>query len=368
MPTVAQLLPLLGSEYEAKCLELNIIQRKRKIEAPADLMLLCLLHLINGCSLVDISEIARLSNIADISDVAFMKKFALCGEWFEWITSQLVTHEVANYEKPSYLSAYRPLAVDASDVVEKGRSGETYRLHYAIDIFSLRSHAYKITKEIVGESLTNFKFEKGDLILGDRAYGTITGIEHCLACGADYLLRLRTNCFNIYDVDGNKIEILSIVKDLKHEESTEFTGYIHRAKKENIPIRVCVLRKDKVACENSRKRLAKNETKKQRAYSDEAKKLNEYIVVATSLPQSISRDDILETYRYRWQIENLFKRLKSIMNFGDLPKRSEASSLSWLKGKLMVALLMEILISGSFISPYSDFEEGSQCVEGIQTH
>ena len=97
MPTVAQLLPLLGSEYEAKCLELGIIQRKRKIETPADLMLLCLLHLINGCSLVDISEIARLSNIADISDVAFMKKFAQCGEWFELITSQIVTCELANY-------------------------------------------------------------------------------------------------------------------------------------------------------------------------------------------------------------------------------------------------------------------------------
>jgi len=359
MPTVAQLLPLLGSEYEAKCLELNIIQRKRKIGTPADLMLLCLLHLINGCSLIDISEIARLANIADISDVAFMKKFAMCGEWFEWITSQLVTSALANYARPAYLSAYRPLAVDASDVVEKGRSGETYRLHYAIDIFSLQSHSYAITKQAVGESLTNFTFEKGDLVLGDRIYGTITGIEHCLACGADYLLRLRTNCFNIYDAGGNKIEVFSAVKDLKHEESAEFIGYIHRGKNGSIPVRVCVRRKDKDACEKARKRMARNESKKQRTYSEGAKKLDEYIIVATSLPESVSRDAVLETYRYRWQIENFFKRLKSIMDFGDLPKKSEASSLSWLKGKLMVALLMEILISGSFFSPYSDFEEGS---------
>ena len=365
MPTVAQLLPLLGSEYEAKCLELEIIQRKRKIETPADLMLLCLLHLINGCSLVDVSEIARLANIADISDVAFMKKFALCGEWFEWITSQMVTSELANYAKPSYLSGYRPLAVDASDVVEKGRSGETYRLHYAIEVFSLRSHSHKITREAVGESLTNFEFEKGDLVMGDRGYGTITGIEHCLACGADYLLRLRTNCFNIYDIEGNKINILSVINDLKYEESAEFAGYIHRTQKGSIPVRVCVRRKDKDACEKARKRMARNESKKQRTVSDEAKRLDEYIVVATSLPQSVTRDDILETYRYRWQIENLFKRLKSIMDFGDLPKKSEASSLSWLKGKLMVALLMEKLISGSFISPYSDFEEGSQCMERV---
>jgi hypothetical protein len=365
MPTVAQLLPLLGSEYEAKCLELNIIQRKRKIGSPSDLMFLCLLHLINGCSLVEISEIARLSNIADISDVAFMNKFALCGDWFEWITSQVVTQELANYEKPSYLNAYRPLAVDASDVVEKGRSGETYRLHYAVDIFTLQSHSYKITKEAVGESLTNFEFEKGDLVMGDRAYGTITGIKHCLACGADYLLRLRTNCFNLYDDDGNKIERLAMVESLDYEESTEYTGYIHQAKDSDIPVRVCVKRKDKEACAKSRKRMVRNESRKQRTCSDETKKLDEYIVVATSLPLSVERDSILETYRYRWQIENYFKRLKSIMDFGELPKKNEASSLSWLKGKLMVALLMEKLISGSFISPYSDFEEGPQCVEGV---
>lgn len=359
MPTVAQLLPLLGSGYESKCMDLNIIQRKRKIESPADLMLLCLFHLVNGCSLVDISEIARLANIADISDVAFMKRFAQCGEWFEWITSQLVTRQLANYTKPAFLAAYRTIAVDASDVVEKGRSGETYRLHYAIDIFSLQSRSYKITTGEIGESLTNFSFESGDLVLGDRVYGTITGIEHCIGSGADYLLRLRTNCFKIYDSDGNKIEMLARIGHLNFEESDEFTGFIQRPHESAIPIRVCVKKKSVEACKKARKQVARKESKKQMTFSDEAKKLNEYIIVVTSLPEKISRDEILETYRYRWQVENYFKRLKSIMNFGDLPKKNEMSTLAWLKGKLMVALLMEIMISGSFISPYGDFEEGA---------
>jgi hypothetical protein len=38
------------------------------------------------------------------------------------------------------------LAVDASDVVEKGRSGETYRLHYAIDLHTMTSDTFKIPK------------------------------------------------------------------------------------------------------------------------------------------------------------------------------------------------------------------------------
>jgi hypothetical protein len=272
--------------------------------------------------------------------------------------SYIVTKQLVNYTKPSFLETYRPIAVDASDVVEKGRSGKTYRLHYAIDIFSLQSYLYKITKEEIGESLINFSFTKGDLVMGDRVYGTITGIEHCLKCGADYLLRLRTNCFNVYDSDGNRIEILSKISHLHFNESTEFMGYIHYSRERIIPIRVCVKRKSSEGCRKARKQVARKESKKQQLISDKAKKLNEYIIVATSLPSEILCADILETYRYRWQVENYFKRLKSIMNFGELPKKNERSSLAWLKGKLMIAILMETLISGSIFSPYGT-EQGA---------
>ncbi|MDR2740696.1 MAG: hypothetical protein LBB98_00860 [Treponema sp.] len=80
-------------------------------------------------------------------------------------------------------------AVDASDVVEKGRSGETYRLHYAIDLHTMTSDTFKITKEETGETLSNFDFRRGDLVVADRAYGTLKGMNHCLTCGADYILR-----------------------------------------------------------------------------------------------------------------------------------------------------------------------------------
>jgi len=37
--------------------------------------------------------------------------------------------------------------MDASDVKEKGRSGRTYRLHYAIDIMKMCGLAFKITAQ-----------------------------------------------------------------------------------------------------------------------------------------------------------------------------------------------------------------------------
>jgi IS4 transposase len=49
---------------------------------------------------------------------------------------------------------------------------------------------------------------------------------------------------------------------------------------------------------------------------------NEFIVVATSLTSSVSAEEVLETYRRRWQVEIHFKRLKSILDMGDLPKKT----------------------------------------------
>jgi IS4 transposase len=62
---------------------------------------------------------------------------------------------------------------------------------------------------------------------------------------------------------------------------------------------------------------------------------------------------VLEYYRFRWQIELLFKQLKSILAMGHLPKYDDQSSRAWLYGKLLVALLTQKLVRlGSAISPW----------------
>ena len=54
----------------------------------------------------------------------------------------------------------------------------------------------------------------------------------------------------------------------------------------------------------------------------------------------------------RWQIELVFKRLKSLAQLGHVPKHDDRSSRAWLYGKLLVALLAQKLIRiGRDISP-----------------
>ena len=67
--------------------------------------------------------------------------------------------------------------------------------------------------------------------------------------------------------------------------------------------------------------------------------MNEYFVVGTALREGFSAAQILHIYRLRWQVEIAFKRLKSVMQLGQLPKTDPESCRAWLYGKMLYAQL-----------------------------
>jgi hypothetical protein len=77
----------------------------------------------------------------------------------------------------------------------------------------------------------------------------------------------------------------------------------------------------------------------------EALEFAEYFMVWTTLPKTVTSAQVLEFYRLRWQIELVFKRMKSILGLGHLPKTDPLSSQAWLEGKLFVGLLIERMIA-----------------------
>ena len=342
---IEQLMDMMPCGYEEACYETKAIERNRIIKNAHDLMKLCLIYLTQSCSLLEISQYANLLGIGKISDVAFMKKFAKCGEWFKWIIKKIRPSSIIRYEKPKILEKYKLILLDASDVVEKGAAQRTWRLHYAIDIYEMKSEQYKITTNKTGESLTNFSIKPDYLVMGDRIYGTKTGIEHCLNGKGNFIFRIRSKAFKVYAKDGQEIDLLSEIEKTGCETASEYEAYITDSKKERVKLRICVIKKTAEEIEKSRRRINRRDSKKGQKTSEEAKRLNDYIVVITSLPENITAEEILSLYRIRWQVELYFKRLKSLMQFGDIPKKKETSIEAWLNGKLMVALLLEKTIA-----------------------
>jgi len=345
LESVARLIAELPDGYEEDCFKHGAITRARGVSGPADLMLLSMFHLQNGCTLMEISEVARITKLGEMSDVAFMKRFEKCGNWFKAINNRIAPQVLVHYQKPKWMEELEPIGVDASDVVEKGRSGRTYRLHYALDIFGMKSADHTITDVKVGESLVNFNLKPKHLVLGDRAYATINGIRHCESCGAKFVLRLRKNSFTVKDENGEAIDIVRAISGASDDVPISIRAYATNLSGARIPIRVCAKKKDPEAIDRTRKKLKRHESKRQYTITEDTKVFNEFIVVVTNLDDSVSAEEVLDAYRLRWQVEIYFKRLKSILGFGELPKRREGSVIAWLNGKLMIALLIEIVIS-----------------------
>ena len=346
MYSVARLIKELPENYEEECVKQCAVRRWRGVKNPADLMLLILIHLMNGTSLLETSVIAHTAKLGELSDVAFMNRLAQCKDWFVSICSELISKSIENYQQPPWLAGKTVVAVDASDVVEKGRSRRTYRLHYMLDVFKMAGVQCKITAQSVGETLVNFEIKSNMLVIADRMYSNVKGMIHCLNSGADFILRMRKNSFKTCDTNGNTLNLLNIFKQLKTEEHADFKAFAVSKDGVSVPVRICAKRKTPEQIEQVMKKLKLLERKGR--ISDERKLFNEYIVVVTSLDDTISAEQILSVYRLRWQVEIYFKRMKSILDFGELPKKRPENSLAWLNGKLMVALLIESVIAKSF--------------------
>ncbi len=346
---IEEIIKMLPEEYEKACWETKAMSRKRGLQKEKDLLILCLFYAYDH-TLIEVQNYAQATGIGKISDVGFMKRFSRCTDWFKWINQNIAPEEVIHYEKPELLKDYQVLAVDASDIMGKGAVKQKWHLHYAVDIFSMSCEMYELTPETTGETLLNFEFRKNDLVLGDRIYATIKGIEYCTKEGADFILRIRNKAFKLYDESGNEIKYIDLLNNVDGK-GTNFNVYYKNSDNELKPLRICAVKKSEEEIKKTKKREQRNESRKQIKCSEETKLSHNYFFVVTSLDNRFSAEQILNLYRLRWQVEMVFKRYKSILKLGCLPTKTAASSEAWLNCKMLIVLLIEKLMGSISFSP-----------------
>jgi hypothetical protein len=348
---VDELIARLPEGYEAASRSTKALERKREFKSAVELIKLIFLYLTGGYSQIEMSVIASSMGIAEISDVAFLKKFSKCRVWLEWMVSQIAPAPIAEYVTPKSFEGYTLVALDASDVSEKGSTKRIFRLHYAIDLMKLCAVSFKLTSQRVGETLLNFSIKENWLILADRVYGTLTGIEHCLKAKANFVLRLKHGGFKLYDEHGSEFSLLDKLQDVRCDVAKDIEVYVQLATLGLTKLRICAIRIPDGKLERVDKRNRRKASKKQMTISHDALSMSHYVVVITALPMSISASDIVSLYRLRWQVEMHFKRLKSILDFGNIPLKKEESIYTWLNGKLLISLLIEQMLSEVAFSP-----------------
>lgn len=351
------LIKYLPTNYKTLCWENKAMTRHRGIQDEEELLMLSLFYSY-GHSLMEVKNYAKTEFNTNISDVGFMKRFNRCNDWIKSIIAEMLGNEVISYPVPEKLKSYKVLAVDASDVQQKGAVQRLFHLHYAVNLFTLSSESFVITPQQQGETLRNFSLGKNTIVIADRAYASIAGIEYCLETQTDFILRIKNKAFNLYNQNGEKVTLSSVLKDV-NEQSCDFILY-YKVEQELKPIRFCAVKKTKEEIEFEKKRIQRKESKRQISFSDDTKFTHNYFFVVTSLGTDFTSNDILQLYKLRWQVEMVFKRYKSILNLGSIPTKTDISGQVWLNCKMLIALLIEKILSEVDFSP----SNSTKCMEG----
>lgn len=342
----------LPGDLEVRARRHRFFQRARGLTDAQCWLRLILMHVAGGLSLEQTALRARELHLAQISGVALFKRLRRAEAWLRDLCQHLLGEQQRRLGGCAWPSAYRVRVVDATDVQEPGSTGSDWRLHYSIRLPELVCDHYELTDKYAGESLGRFQFKRNELILADRGYCHWAGAARVLDSGAALLMRWHTKAFPIQAHDGKIFPLLERLRRLSGHSPEEWK--VRFAFKDKFYyLRLCALRKSRVAAERARARCERHAQVDGYTPSPQSLELSEYILVLSSLPAEFTRSQVLELYRCRWQVELAFKRLKSLMGAGHVPKLDDQSARAWMQAKLLAALLLDrLLIEAKIFSPW----------------
>lgn len=339
----------------------------RQDKSEVNLLRTILIHVGCGYSLKETVLRARKANLASLSSVAFMKRLRKSGPWLKMMCLALFREQGVALRSTG---GFQVRAFDATTVKEPGKTGSLWRVHYSVRLPSLTCDFFKITKTEgrgTGESFCQFPITADDYILADRGYSTATGIEHVVRKKAYVVVRLNTTSLPLQTKRGRPFPLLKHVQTIRRTGTVRSWEVQITGDKTTIDGRLCAIRKSNEAIRLAQLKAKREATKKGHKIKPETLEFAKYVLLFTTFPESeFTASDVLDWYRLRWQVELVFKRFKSLAEFGHLPKSDSESSKAWLYGKLFVALVMEKLVNHAVsISPWGYILENQKVAKPV---
>jgi hypothetical protein len=267
-----------------------------------------------------------------------------------------LTEDAGDEASPERWAGYDVLAVDGSSFCAPGSDGTDARVHLQLRLSNLEIVGVTIEDRSVGESYKRFEWKPGQLAMGDRCYANPPGIASVVDQGADVLCRVNRSALPMRTRKLQPIDLMTWLRALKGYASREELVVIQtREPKREIKGRLIAVRLPAAEAEKARARVRRELGGKTSALDLEAA---QYVVLFTTVPVTrLSAEMCLALYRLRWQVELAFKRWKSLCHFDRLPKYRDDTILTWLYAKLLLALVMQHLASGSAHFPPETYED-----------
>ena len=341
------LVSFLPADWRALAKETGALTGLRKDKSAENLLRVLLLYLGSERSLRETAVQARQANLADLSAVALWHRLKKSKEWMRALCIDLLRERGVDL---SDSRGFQVRAVDAATVKEVGKTGSLRRFHYSLQLPSLDCDFFKATEMNSrggGESLSDFSIAAGDHLLAGWSYSTAANI-HCVAhAGGRVTVPLKTEAIVLRTHRDRPFDLLTALRSVRS------AGAVHSwavrsvdQKGGTVEGRVCAVRKSEEAVWLAQQSLRMEALRREVPVQSESLERGKYVIVFSTFPAADFTDaDVLEWYRTGWQVAMALKRFKAIAQLGHLPKRDDESARAWLYGKLLVALLVEKLIS-----------------------
>jgi len=339
------LLTLLPQDLEKSAKQKGAILRKREVSSASVLLRLVMAYGFCGLSLRETVAWAASAGICVLSDVALLKRLKKSAGWLGHLLAMNLA-ERASFCRGT-LGALRLRLVDASSVCRPGSTGADWRIHLGFDLGSLQIDHVELTSAKEGESLTRIPLREGEVAVCDRGYGHRKGIWAAVEAMAHVIVRLSWLTLPLLHPDGRKFDILEELGKLPDAEVGDFAVVMEGREKDGIPCiagRLVGVRKSQEAAEKARRKLRAEAKRKGKTPNRRSLEACEYIFLFTTLSaEQVSTQGVLEIYRFRWQVEMAFKRMKGIIYLDQMAAKDNELCRTFLLAKLLAMLLIEDL-------------------------
>jgi len=330
------LLAFLPPTYEELADQHHALQRCRKVPNAAALLRLILAYALTDLSLKDVAAWASAGHIAEISGPALFYRIRDAESWLSVLLAEVLTREVC-----VSLPAQRQVRlVDATVLTGPGATGTEWRVHTMVEPRTGRFCAVELTDASGGETFSRYPIQRDEIVLGDRGYAHARGIASVVNRHGQVVVRANPQAIRLCRPDRTIFSVLEkaeaipvtgewawdILIPIPPDRPTRAHTWALSKASQWVPARIGGIRA----------------------------RSGEVIWVITTLPETeATMKQCLALYRTRWQVELVFKRLKSLLNFDALPSRQGPTARSWILGRLLAAALAQHLVhpAGAF-SPW----------------
>lgn len=320
---------LLPADLEDSARRTKALVRCRNVPDASALLRMALAYALSDLSLKDVAAWASAMDLAAITGPGLFYRLREAETWLACVLAQLLGEQL-----PQAVGGWPVRVVDATVINGPGDKAVQWRAHVLVNPSTGSFRAVELTDDSGGEKLARYPLEKGELVLGDRAYGTARGVYAVRQAEAHVVVRFNPGNLRTCDNERQRVYLKEREAEVPATGAVEFSITLPVPPKPTKSHRIW----------DSSKAIAWIPA---RAVASRTRNGEVIWILTTLTVAELPALAVLGLYRLRWQIELFFKRLKSLLHMDTLPSREGPTAKSWVFARLIAAALAQQLVQPS---------------------